>query len=191
MRVVLLAVLVAGLLTGGCGSASEPSVGISTRASERAQLVVRRADGSLVEFPGRVLVWCGPWNDEVTAETIHIAALGDLPPKKDGWYSYWRVWAVAADIHPGAHFRFPLQSDYGDPRGVSVFVGDSVTGNELNSTGEDSSGGIAFFEGSCDKGAAVWFRVNAVIDSEFGDAEPVTMTGSFRGVVAEPPAELR
>jgi hypothetical protein len=191
MRLAILAVLAAGLIASGCGSAPERSGGVSTRPLDQAQLVVRRADGSFIEFPGRALVWCGPWNDEVTAQTIHAAALGDLPPKKSGWYSYWRLWAVAADIHPGAHFSFPLQSDYGNPRGVSIFVGDAATGNELNSTGEDSSGGIAFIEGSCDKGATVRFRVNAVIDSEFGDAEPVKMTGSFRGVVADPPAELR
>jgi hypothetical protein len=77
--------------------------------------------------------------------------------------------------------------EYAHPSGAQLFVADTATGNELNSEGEDSQGRIRFAEGSCKIGAPVSFHLEGLIDSEFGDAQPIRVTGSFSSLVGEAP----
>jgi hypothetical protein len=170
----------------GCGEETSSSLG---RAGVAQGLVFERADGSRIEMRGRPLVWCGPWNDEIPDTALQIAAVGGIERKPgEKWFSYWQLWAVPEDIEGQAAVVFPGNYTFYDPSGVVLFVGDLETKNEASSKGEDSSGQIVFTQASCEVGAPIEFTIDAVVDSEFGDREPVTVTGTFRGVVGEPPA---
>ena len=98
------------------------------------------------------------------------------------------LWAIPDHIEGKAVVVFPGDYTFEDPSGVVLFVGDFETKNEASSTGEDSSGQIVFTEASCEVGAPVEFTIDAVVDSEFGDREPVVVKGKFSGDVGEPPA---
>ena len=177
--------LVAAFAFTACGEETLP-------APERADqgLVFERTDGSRVEMPGRPLVWCGRWNDVIPDHALHVAAIGGVERQPgEQWFTYWALWAIPEDIASGAAVAFPGDYTFDDPSGVVLFVGDAETGNEASTTGEDSSGKVVFSQADCSVGSAVEFTIEAVVDSEFGDAEPITVKGTFRGIVGEPPAD--
>ena len=167
--------LVALLGLAACGGETPTQ---TPPAPERAAqgLVFERTDGSRVEMPGRPLVWCGPWNDVIPDHALHVAAIGDVERKPGGeWFSYWHLWAIPEHIGGQAVVIFPGEYTFDNPSGVVLFVGDFETKNEASSTGEDSNGQIVFTKASCEVGSPVELTIDAVIDSEFGDGEPVVV----------------
>jgi hypothetical protein len=169
---------------GSDGGGSEATGPVPVETGLRFQ----RADGSRVEMPGRPLVWCGPWNDVIPDHALHVSAVGGVERQPgEHWFTYWQLWAIPDDIAGGATVDFPGDYTFDDPNGVVLFVGDAETGNEASTTGEDSSGHVVFTKADCTFGSAVEFTIEAVVDSEFGDAEPISVKGTFRGVVGEPP----
>jgi hypothetical protein len=185
VRTGLAALLVTAILAAGCASERRQGEEVSTGGLDSPQLVFTRSDGSHIRFPGKVLVWCGPWDDMVAVQTIHVAAIGGI--REGQVVSYWHLWTVAGDVRRGARFATPIGFEYAHPSGAQLFVADTATGNELNSEGEDSQGRIRFAEGSCKIGAPVSFHLEGLIDSEFGDAQPIRVPGSFSGLVGEAP----
>ena len=172
----------------GCGADSRGSEATSPPSADTG-LLFQRTDGSRVEMHGRPLVWCGPWNDVIPDHTLHVAAVGGVERKPgQDWFTYWELWAIPEDVEGGAAVGFPGDYTFDDPSGVVLFVGDRETKNEASSKGEDSGGQIVFTKASCEVGAPVEFTIEAVVDSEFGDADPIGVAGTFRGVVGEPPA---
>jgi hypothetical protein len=157
-----------------------------TSPSAESDLVFRRADGSEIEMPGRPVAWCGR-DDHLPGTVLQIAAIMGVERTADEWFSYWQVWAVPADVQAGKPVSFPLNPAWDSHRGVHIFVGDSVTENEASTGGEDSSGRIVFSQASCHLAAPIEFTLDAVIDSEFFDGEPVRAHGTFRGVLERPP----
>jgi hypothetical protein len=141
---------------------------------------------SEIEIPGRPIAWCGP-DDALPGTVLQIAAIEGVKRTADDWFSYWHVWAVPADVESGRPISFPLDPVWEDRRGAQVFVGDSETDNEASTAGEDSSGHIVFAHASCEVGAPIEFTVDAVIDSEFFDGDPVEVKGTFRGALERPP----
>jgi hypothetical protein len=175
--------LLALLALAGCG---EETPGDHGRAAQG--LVFERADGSKIEMPGRPLVWCGPWNDEIPERALQVAAIGGIERQPgEKWFTYWHLWAIPAHIDDQAAVGFPGNYTFDDPSGVVLFVGDTETKNESSSNGDDSSGQIVFAQASCDVGAPIEFTIDAVIDSEFSDGDLVTAKGTFHGVVEPPP----
>jgi hypothetical protein len=169
------------ILVSACGGASEPG--------PPAGLVFSRADGSVIDIPGRTVAWCGPWNDMIPAQALQIAAIeGVEPAPGQEWFSYWRVWAIVADVRTGKPVTFPNEFVWNKPRRAEIFVGDFPTENEASSKQEGSSGHIVFRKATCELGGEVEFTIDAAIGSEFGDNEPILAAGTFRGVVGEPPA---
>jgi hypothetical protein len=185
VRTSLVAFLITAILAASCASERQQAAEVSTAGLDSPQLIFTRSDGSPIRFPGNVLVWCGSWDDMVAVRTIHVAAIGSI--REGQVVSYWHLWAVAGDVRRGARFDFPIGFEYGHPSGAQLFVADTVTGNELNSEGEDSLGRIRFVQGSCKIAGLVSLHLEGLIDSEFGDAQPIRVTGSFRGLVGEPP----
>jgi hypothetical protein len=186
-----------GLVLAACGADGQDSQGSPQETAPtqppaslppaQNRLVFRRVDGSEIEMPGRPIAWCGP--DDVRPGTVlQVAAIDGVKRTSDEWFSYWYVWAVPEDVEEGESISFPLPRAWDDERGVQIFVGDSVTENEASTSGEDSSGQISFSQASCEIGAPIEFTVDAVIDSEFFDGDPVRAEGTFRGVLEPPPA---
>ena len=172
----------------GCGTDGEASKATSPPSADTG-LLFQRADGSRIEMPGRPLVWCGPWNDVIPDHALHVAAIGGVKPQAGAeWFTYWELWAIPADVAEGAAVAFPGDYTFEDPSGVVFFIGDAETGNEASSKGEDSSGHVAFSQVGCEVGSQIEFTIDAVVDSEFGDATSINVAGTFRGVVGEPPA---
>jgi hypothetical protein len=191
MRRVALLVLGVALAVSACGSEDEETA-TQPRVAKRVEasgLVFRRADGSRIDFPGRVVAWCGPWNyEEIPARALHIAAIEGVERSGQQWFSYWRVWAIVEDVRGGKPVRFPNRFVWNKPRGAEIFVGDFPTENETSTKQEQSSGQIAFEEATCELDGRVEFTLDVVVGSEFGDREPIVGKGSFSGVVSEPPA---
>jgi hypothetical protein len=189
-RAVASTILV--LLLAACGSAEpgsqanrQPATTTAAATSEN-RLVFRRVDGSVIEMPGEPTAWCGP-DDAIPGTVLQVAAIMGVQRTEDEWFSYWHVWAVPADVEEGRAISFPLPPAWDDERGAQIFVGDSVTENEASTSGEDSSGQIVFSQASCELGAPIEFTLDAVIDSEFFDGDPVEARGTFRGALEQPP----
>jgi hypothetical protein len=151
-------------------------------------LVFRRADGSRIEMPGTPIAWCGRWSNVIPARSLQVAAVGGIERQPgQEWFSYWRLWAIVDDVRGGKPVQFPNNFVWNRPRRAELFVGDSETGNEASTKQERSGGEVVFSQADCEVGAPVEFEIDALVGSEFGDAEPIAVEGTFRGVVAEPP----
>jgi hypothetical protein len=98
---------------------------------------------------------------------------------------HWHLRAVVDDVTPGVAVPFPSDFIWDQPEGVDVFVFDPP--NELSTLTQGSSGAITFQQLQCGSGGVVEFSIDAVIGSEFGNGPPITMTGSFRAAVGQPP----
>jgi hypothetical protein len=184
LRSFLFLALVA--LVAACGGSSGPVAEVS---GSPATLIFSRADGSEIEMPGRPVVWCGPWNDMIPAQALQIAALEGIEPKPgQEWISYWQVWAIVEDVGGGEPVHFPNEFVWNRPRGAELFVGDFLTRNEASTKQEGSSGHIVFTKATCELGGEVEFTLDASIGSEFSDRGPVFGSGTFKGVVSDPPA---
>jgi hypothetical protein len=189
--------IVLALVLAACGTDGQDSEGrsqattptqppVASLPALQNRLVFRRVDGSEIEMSGRPIAWCGP-DDSIPGTVLQVAAIMGLKRTEDEWFSYWHVWAIPADVAEGKPISFPPPRAWGDERGVQIFVGDSATENEASTSGEDSGGEIVFSQASCKVGAPIEFTVDAVIDSEFFDGDPVKAEGTFRGVLEPPP----
>jgi hypothetical protein len=188
-RATLLATAVLTLAACGGTSESIPEGARVSTATEPSGLVFRRADGSEIEMAGRPLVWCGPWNDMIPNRALQVAAIGGVRREPgQHWFSYWQLWAIPGDVQGRKPVGFPSEYTFERPRGVVLFVGDAETENEASTEGDDSGGQVVFSQAGCEVGAPIEFTIDALADSEFGDGDPVSVKGTFRGVVAEPPA---
>ena len=132
---------------------------------------VTRMDGSAVQVAQKLRVWCGRWEPDVPARTLHIRAGARSGP-------FWELNAVVADVRRHPVVRFPHSFVFDKPTGAELFAVDRE--NELSSAEEEASGRITFGAVRCGRRLAVRFRVDAVLGSEFFGGETVTMRGSFR-----------
>jgi hypothetical protein len=179
MTTVIPVVLI--FAAGACGSDSptEPTLDVENN------LVFTRSDGSPVGFldQAQLYVWCGPWDgDVVPAPSLQVwfGGPGVSDPK-------WHLKAVVAGISAGTPVLFPHSVNWDDPDGVELFVLDPP--NELSTTidGAGLGGQITFQVFQCGAEGVVHFSINTVIGSELGDGPPVTVSGSFRAPVGQPP----
>lgn len=135
-----------------------------------AKLRFEREDGTRLPA-GAPKVWCGGWDQEVATPTLHVGTRS------------WHLGAVRRDLLNGRAFTFPHSFVFDEPSNAELFIGDRATGNELSTEGEDSSGRVFFRRISCRPGHVVEFSIDAVVDSEFGDGDTMSVTGVFRGRV--------
>jgi hypothetical protein len=150
-----------------CGALASPAQAMTVRD----RVTWTRGDGSTVSFARQVRVWCGPWESDVRVPSIHVRVGAGATPR-------WELHAVLADVKRHPVVRFPNSFVFDHPRGAQFFATDGT--NELNSDGEDSSGRVTFDRVRCGRHARIAFRVNATVDSEFSDGEPLKVSGSFR-----------
>ena len=142
-------------------------------APAQGRLTFTRADGSRIAFKGPTTVRCGAWADDVRRPALHIA--------RGGTKRHWQLDVVRRDLKNETPLEFPNDFVFDRPRGAQLFVADAP--DEASTAGEDSSGSIVFSRHGCRPGVGVVFRIDAVLDSEFGDGDPVHVTGRFRGRV--------
>jgi hypothetical protein len=158
----------------------------SAVAAERGVSFLR-ADGSSIRFAGKVSAWCGPWENGVRTQTLHVGAAAGQGART----SFWRLRAVLRDVRPGRRVSFPTNVVSRRPRGASLYVLDSADrqrgGNEASTTKAGSNGWISFTKAGCKLGDRVEFRLAAVMGSKLGDKAPITANGLFRGVVSRRP----
>jgi hypothetical protein len=134
-------------------------------------LVFTRTDGSLVEYPFAVRVWCGHWEPHVPVRTLHLRIGWSRPT------SHWSLSAVVADVRRRPVVRLPRMFVWNAPKGALLFATDGQ--NELSSAEEEASGRIRFDRVRCGRHLAVRFRIRAVLGSEFLDGEPLSVRGRF------------
>ena len=132
---------------------------------------ITRMDGTAVQVAQNLRVWCGRWERDVPARSLHIRAGSRSGP-------FWQLDAVVADIRRDPVVRFPHSFVFDKPTGAELFAVERE--NELSSAEEEASGRITFGAVRCGRRLAVRFRVDAVLGSEFFGGETVTMRGSFR-----------
>jgi N-acetylneuraminic acid mutarotase len=160
---------------------------LTSALTERAVggLTFRRADGTRIQFSGRIRAWCGAWNDLEPTRSLHIAVM-----RADGRgfaRPYWHVFAVPADVARRRVIRFPVGISELRVRGAAVFVYDRNTGNEASSEEEGSRGWISFAPVRCAVGLPVRFSISAVLGSELSDGKPIRVSGRFEGTIAAKP----
>jgi hypothetical protein len=149
-----------------------PAAGHAAELRVTNTLVFSRSDGSLVEYPFDVRVWCGPWERNVPVRTLHV---------RIGWsrpMSRWSLSAVVGDVRRRPVVRLPRSFLWNEPKGALLFATDGQ--NEVSSAEEEASGRIRFGRVRCGRNLAVRFRVRGVLGSELFDGEPVSVQGSFR-----------
>jgi hypothetical protein len=135
-------------------------------------LVFTRTDGSLVEYPVDVRVWCGHWEPDVPVPTLHVRIGWSRPTSR------WSLSAVVADVRRRPIVRLPNVFVWLEPKGALLFATDGQ--NELSSAEEEASGRIRFDRVRCGRRLALGFRIRAVLGSEFFDGEPLSVRGRFR-----------
>lgn len=134
------------------------------------QLAFTRPDGTDVDYPSRVRVWCGPWEPDVPVRSIHVQVGARGGP-------YWRLSAVVADVARQPVVRLPHSFVFDRPTGALLFATDGA--NELSSAEEEASGRLVFRRARCGPRLAIRLRVRATLGSEFSDGAPLLVRGTF------------
>ena len=137
-------------------------------APAQGALRFEREDGTRLAT-GKPIVWCGPWEADVAEPALHVGT------------GHWHIGAVRRDLVRGRAFTFPHSFVFDRPSKAELFIADRKTGNELSTAGDDSGGRVFFRRISCRPGRVVEFSIDATVDSEFGDREPMRVSGVFRG----------
>jgi hypothetical protein len=106
----------------------------------------------------------------VKVPSIHVRVGGRRTPA-------WELTAVVADVRRRRVVRLPNAFVFDHPKGALLFATDRR--NELNSDTDDSTGSIRFGRVSCGRRLRISFRIDARLDSELSDGEPLTVRGSF------------
>jgi hypothetical protein len=156
------------IVCGLTASAAAPADAAGLRVRDR--LTWTRPDGTRVAFRPDVHVFCGPWASDVRVPSIHVRVGGRRTPG-------WELTAVVADVRRRRVVRLPNAFVFDHPKGALLFATDGR--NELNSDTDDSTGSIRFGRVSCGRRLRISFRLDARLDSELSDGEPLTVRGSF------------
>jgi len=175
VRLVALVAMSALLLS--CGDDDNDPTGPGPIESN---LVFTREDQTVISFSSdaQLFVWCGPWEEgEVDTPSLHVLFAG----LEDGW----QLSAVIADVTLGEPLLFPNSFIFDQPKDVHIFVLDPP--NELSTQESESGGSITFQQLGCGSGGEVQFSIDAVIGSEVTDGTPVSVTGTFRAPIGQPP----
>ena len=87
---------------------------------------ITRMDGTAVQVAQNLRVWCGRWDRDVPARSLHIRAGARSGP-------FWQLDAVVADVRRDPVVRFPHSFVFDKPTGAELFAVDRE--NELSSCG--------------------------------------------------------
>jgi hypothetical protein len=169
VRRPLTALLIVCGLTAGIGLPAATASG-AAGLRVRDHLTWTRLDGTRVAFRPDVRVWCGRWDSDVSAPSIHVRVGARSVPR-------WDLDAVVADVQRRPVVRLPHSFVFNHPNGAELFATDGR--NELSSATERSSGRIRFLRVSCARRLRIAFRISGRVGSEFGDGEPLIVRGSF------------
>ncbi len=149
-------------------------------SAAQAELTFKRAHGAPIHFAGTPRVWCGPWEVGGSSRlSIHV----ELRTASRGW----ELTAVQRDLKLGRRIEFPSDVRFDNPHGALLFAYVRNPLVEASTNEEEASGSMVFTQASCEIGAAVEFRVHAVLGSELFNGTRVRVTGAFGGVVGEAP----
>ncbi len=149
------------------GAAAAPAASPDFQVNN--QVVLTRADGTVLPVKANVRVWCGPWASDVRTPAIHVRA-----GTRGG---VWTLSAVLADVRRRPVVRFPHSFVFDKPTGAQLFAGDGR--NEASTAEEESSGRITFTRARCGTRLDLRFRVDGVMGSEFSDGTSIAIRGSF------------
>jgi hypothetical protein len=178
MRLVCVALAVA--LVGGCGGGDEGGGGTNA-------LEVTRPDGSRVEFPDELNVWCGePFDDRDPSDSMRSLniVVGEIPLEDDANpTSYWTLTRRISAIEAGRKVT-PGE----DEHGFSVFVFDGARRNELTTDlieAETPGSEVVVEEISCRPGGRVRVSIDLTLASEVGQGT-VEARGTIDTTIGEP-----
>lgn len=160
--------LVLGVLAAASAASAAPAARPELRIAD--DIALSRPDGSAIAVKPAIRVWCGPWDDDARARSIHVraGARGAL----------WTLSAVLADVKRKPVVRFPHSFVFDKPTGAQLFAADGR--NEASTAEEESSGRMTFTKARCGRTTLdVRFKVDAVMGSEFSDGAPLRIRGSF------------
>lgn len=132
-----------------------------------------RSDGSRFTVRGAEVA-CAPSSTQKKRPAIFVRTRA---PSRDK--PFFQLEAVLADVTDNEVVQMPSNYIESDPHGAVLYAYDTETGNELDSTFEDSGGEIHFERAACDPAPSIAFTVSGTLDSEFGNLDPVRVEGSF------------
>lgn len=174
---MLLAGALASLLSFGigCGQRDSDSTNATPPANGEVtgSLSFTRSDGTRFSLNGAE-VRCGPSSTERKRPAIFVRSRSPSRSKP-----FFQLEAVVADVMHDPVVQMPSNYIESNPHGAVLYAFDPKTGNELDSTYEDSSGAIRFESVSCDPRPRIAFTVDGTLDSEFENLDPAAVKGSF------------
>ena len=165
-------------------AAAATAVATSASADVENNLVFTRQSGATITFPAtaKSFAWCGPYDPgDAKTPTLHVITYDTTLTNG----TYWRLWAIPADVVIGQPQLFPNHWTWPNPDSVEIFVGDPP--NEAATDTEGSSGSIVFQQLDCTEGGEVEFTIDARIGSELGGGGWITVQGSFRATLSASP----
>ncbi|MBI4410713.1 MAG: hypothetical protein HY561_13465 [Gemmatimonadetes bacterium] len=166
--------LLAALFACGDEDATEPD------STPENTIVFQRADGTRINMAANALAWCAAWETGVVPTPAAHVGGGAGVAGQPGW----KLQAVVADVRLGEKLTFPNTFIFDQPKRADLFIVDPP--NELSTQDGRSSGHIVFQQLSCPNGV-VEFSIDAVVGSEFGDGPSVSVKGTFRASLSQPP----
>ena len=151
----LLAVALLLVASGSSGSTSSP--------------IFRRADGTVISFPGRVRAWCDD-------QGLYVSSLGAIRQSR------WQLELARRDVRPANAVRFSWRN----ANGIGAFVFDAKTRNEASEGAEGSHGTVTVRKATCRRGGTLEIEFSGTLASEFSDGKPIRGSGTYRGRVGPP-----
>jgi len=91
--------LVIGLLVLAAASGAAGALAASPDFRAANEIVLTRADGTVIPVKQSIRVWCGPWEQDVRKPSIHVRV-----GTRSG---FWTLTAVVADVKRKPVVRFP------------------------------------------------------------------------------------
>ncbi len=142
---------------------------VSGSSAGTSSPVFRRADGSVISFPGPVRAWCDD-------QGLYVLSLGSIRQSR------WQLELARRDVRPAHAVRFTWRN----ANGVGAFVFDAKTRNEASEGAEGSHGTVTVRKATCRRGGALELGFAGTLASEFSDGKPVRGSGTYRGGVGPP-----
>ncbi len=167
------AILALFTLMEGCGKDSSPSEPKNDVIQNN--LTFTRQDGSQLIMVTDYVICCGIWDPGYDDRYSLFIAFFDSVQVN----SRWMLNIVPEEITFDSPFVFPGTSNLG----TYMFVLDASSDNELSSYESESSGTITINVLDCGPPLQIDLTIDATLASEFWDAPPVTVSGTFSATI--------
>lgn len=164
-------------------SCRKNSTGTSSKQNEvNNNLSFIREDGSLIFMGTNYAICCGIWEVGYIDKNVLKIFYYDAEGNEAGWKLFLLLEKTSQDTT----YTFPSAEP--GQGAINMFILDTSTGNELNSTISGSSGTITIHSFKCSPPVTIDLSIDAVIGSEYHNEPAVIVSGTFNCTIYSNPA---